>query len=102
MDKKFRFKEGDEVAHKDNLETKMIVDRIIKKSYKYKDFTSDPPQEKIGIKILGISCHWWNKDNNIERFKFHTQEIIPFDIAKKGQKSVDKWLKDKFMYNQKI
>ena len=102
MEKKFRFKEGSEVAHKDNLSNKMIVTRIIKKSYRYKDFFKTPPEEKTGIKILGIACHWWDTSNQIQRFRFHTQELVPWDIAQKGQGSVDKWLKDKFIHNQKI
>lgn len=50
----FRFKEGDEVVHKYNLEQKMIVQEIRQKK------TIIRGQERI--RLDGIVCHWWSEN----------------------------------------
>lgn len=50
----FRFREGDEVVHKYNLEQKMIVQEVRQKK------TIIRGQERI--RLDGIICHWWGEN----------------------------------------
>lgn len=52
-----RFKEGDEVCHKENLEQKMIVNKILKKTI---EIPINGTKEKK-TKMIGIECHWFQK-----------------------------------------
>lgn len=53
----YKFKEGDEVAHKDNLAQKMFVSKILKKTISIK---TNGGEEQPRTKMIGIECHWWN------------------------------------------
>ena len=73
---RIKYRIGDEVSHKDNLEHKMRVRGSV-----FED-----------NQLRYIVCSWWegpklNKDN------FHSHELIPWGIAEQGQGQVDDYLK---------
>jgi hypothetical protein len=55
---KHRFKEGDSVAHRENLELEMIVKEIQKVPYKTKDIKGN---EVTKTRMQGILCYWWDE-----------------------------------------
>ena len=97
---KHHFKEGDSVTHKDDLEHKMVVGRILKETCEFiKGFNKETnePIKKKGIRMIGIECHWWTKDpisqdRKLNVAKFHSNELVPLIEAEKGQDHVKKWL----------
>lgn len=96
---KYYFKDGEEVFHKDCLDTKLIVNRILKESIKIKkgiDKNGDPIVQEV-IRMIGIECHWWEyneifKEKQLRTFKFHSNEIVPIFVAEKGIEAVKEWL----------
>lgn len=99
-EKKF-FKEGDEVAHKENPNLKMEVRRIIK--IKRSVPGSDP--KEFHSFTVGIECGWWKASNNGEQEKdnflkddyrkevFHSKSLVPWDVAQLGFVAMLEWLK---------
>lgn len=87
------FIEGDEVAHKENLSLKLTVDRIIK--YK-KMVTVYGQKEKVEKDFIsGIRCGWWKKKKNEDEYVygiFHSQHLIPWEIAQQGKEKVIEYL----------
>ena len=80
------FKEGQEVAHKENLSNKMEVRRIIRMTKKAKD------KQDIDRKLtLGIECGWWNGEAYCKEV-FHTNSLVPWEIAEEGFISVQKYI----------
>lgn len=84
-------KEGDEVAHKENITLKLQVIRVIKKKKLMKD-------GKTKDFVLGILCGWWN-DTKYEKETFHTNHLVPWEIAEKGYVSVISYLEQKHNIN---
>ncbi len=85
------FKEGDEVAHKENLTQMMEVRRLIKKKVKH----GDDPKAEQHIFMIGIECGWWQDINGAREYRkeiFHTKTLVPFDVAEGGHIEVLKWL----------
>lgn len=82
--------EGLDVAHIDNLDQKMHVEKLLYAERKY----NDGENEKIHRLFNGVRCHWWgpHPDDSDKRMlthaDFHTNELIPWDIAVKGEKAV--------------
>ena len=67
---------------------KMTVDRVIKRS-----------KENGGKRktyIDGVRCHWIDNDRKYQVGQFHTNELVPFDIAVKGIEKVNDWIQRKF------
>lgn len=59
---KVHFIPGDEVAHKDNLEQKMIVKEIIRKVVKVKTDVLDEDNKPVEVTkklVQGIRCYWF-------------------------------------------
>jgi len=81
-DKKVYFNEGDEVAHKENIELKMEVRRVIRVVKDEKKYT------------IGIECGWWDA-GVYKKEKFHTSKIVPWVVAEKGYVSVVKWIEQR-------
>jgi uncharacterized protein YodC (DUF2158 family) len=81
-----KFREGEEVCHKNNLKLKMTVERILKKTVAGKpgvvDLRKVESVEDIEKKIyiIGIECHWWDGDK-LAKGKFHSRELVPFNIG---------------------
>lgn len=89
---KVYFKEGDEIAHKENLEHKMYVARILKVRVPSKELDKEGNfNGKYYSRIEGVECHWW-MNNDLKTAKFHTRELVPFDIAKEGKEKVKEWI----------
>lgn len=95
--RKYRFKEGDAVAHVNNLGKKLYVRRIIKK-IKKETYGKDGEGKDIIITseiMLGIECHWWEgqgENSSLVKDKFHSIELIPWDVA---QQELEKNNKDR-------
>lgn len=90
-DKKYIFREGDAVAHGDNLETKMFVERILKKTKKEATgrMVDGKPDYHTYQVMLGIVCHWF-EDKKLIKSKFHSMELIPWEEAVKKAKEYEK------------
>lgn len=92
---KIHFKEGDDVAFKDNLYQKMnvieVVYRIIEVPDKPKADGSGFTKKKVN-KLDGIICLWYDLKGNLHKEKFHSRVIVPWSIAEKGAEAVHKYL----------
>lgn len=90
-----------EVAEKDNLHHKMIVERILKKNKKVATYKRDTEGNVIyqnKIIMEGIECYWWGQDGDSHikiKEKFHTQRLVPWDIAQKGKQAVIEWIEQR-------
>lgn len=99
---KYHFREGEEVSHKDNLNQKMTISRILKESVKVnRGFDEKKGQVITGdaIRMIGIECHWWQtseitREKALHKNKFHSNELVPIDVANKGQEAVREWLRE--------
>lgn len=80
------FKEGDEVAHKENIMLRMEVRRIIRNKIKAKK-----AEDKFRVYTMGIECGWWNGEF-YQKEVFHTRSLIPWGVATQGYASVLRWL----------
>ena len=92
--KSHRFREGDEVAHKENRKQKMFVRALL---YETKEISAGHDGEgksKTENKrfILGVECHWWDADSNLNRDKFHTRELLPWSVAQKKVIEIQEWI----------
>ena len=99
MSTKFYFKEGDEVAHKDNLGVKLTVQRIIKE---FKTIRSEKASSTLierRCMLKGIECGWWGPDKQYYKNVFHSTSLIPFEVAEEGFVAVEKYLIDRATAN---
>ena len=81
------FREGDEVAHKENIGLKLQVIKVVRK----KKVLSD---NKTRDFVLGIQCGWWDGDTYAKEI-FHTNHLVPWSIAEAGYVSVIRYLNEK-------
>ncbi len=93
--KGYKFREGEEVCHKDNVKLKMIVMEILKKTVSPKTTEKLPKMDIVDnlekkIFVIGIKCHWWNGDK-LEKEKFHSRELVPYNLAQ-DPKQLKVWL----------
>lgn len=92
--KGYRFKEGESVAHIDQLGHKMVVSRILYQFRKPKPLKDQGEQMILAKRyMIGIECRWW-VDNAIRKEKFHSRELVPFHVAQQGREIVLQWLED--------
>jgi len=93
--KKYFFSEGEEVAHKENIQQKMFIESILFTTYEKptgKDKSDGNIEKKITRKIIGIKCHWWDNKGYHEG-KFHKTELVPWVIAEGSTYSdIIQWL----------
>jgi hypothetical protein len=94
---KYYFKEGEEAYHKDCLEKKLIVSRILKETIEVPKMIKGEIEKRKVIRMVGIECHWWEEskatgDKQLCTYKFHSSELVPKFIRDKGQEEVNKWL----------
>lgn len=97
---KYHFKEGEPVVHKDNITHKMVVSRILKESIeliKGFDQAKNEPIKKRAVRMIGIECHWWvtntiSKQQELQKEKFHSTELVPLVEAEKGEDNVKSWV----------
>ncbi len=85
---KYKFREGEEVAHVDNPELKMYVERLVKSSRTIDD---GPNGKKVINYIQGVRCHWW-QGTELKANIFHTKELVPFVVAEEGFIAIEKWI----------
>lgn len=61
-----------QVSHVDNLELKITVERIIKKSTELQEGTKTVKRQLI----VGVKCHWFDENNKLQTAIFNTRELI--------------------------
>lgn len=79
-DGKYWIKPGVEVAHREYPERKMIVDDVLKKTEAVKDKDGNAKPKTF---VVGIECHWFDKDGRYDRGRFLTTELIKFGVDPK-------------------
>lgn len=92
---KYWIEEGGEVAHKDNPSQKMYVERILKSSREidYGDGAGNTSKKTI-TRTHGVECHWFDSEKKFQTGKFHTRELIPYEIAEQGEDAINKWVEN--------
>ncbi len=75
---KYWIRTGVEVAHKDQPERKMVVERIVKKKVDKKDEKGNTVQKTF---IVGVNCHWLTDIGDYGKGQFLTTELMPFDVG---------------------
>lgn len=92
---KHRFKEGDVVCHRDNLLQKMYVKGIVKKVKEIwkGEYNVDGSRRLVRIELMcGIDCHWWANGGILRKERFHSRELVPWEVVEKGEEAVRDWL----------
>ena len=93
---KILFKEGDDVAFKNNIGLKMTVKEI---AYKTNLLPVKPKEDGSGFEREQRRCldgikSFWMKGSEIIEHKFHSDTLVPWDIATKGIDAVLEYLKN--------
>lgn len=95
----YHFSENEEVAHVDCLTVKM---RVVKICWRYLNASTGVPADNPKVdgfkkekkKFLdGIECQWW-ESGSLKNKRFHSQMLIPWIIAERGQKEVEEWTQE--------
>ena len=99
---KVRFKEGDKVAHKDNLKREMTVSTIHTATIEVSTGVVKEDGKGFETKtkkiIRGIGCYWFGPeedDNGIKQqhdYTYHSRDLVPWETAVKGIDEVIKYL----------
>jgi hypothetical protein len=42
--------------------------------------------------VVGVLCHWFDKDQNYQQGRFNTNEIFPAEIVKESK--LESWLEE--------
>jgi len=85
---KILFKEGDYVAHRDNISMRMEVERVVYKRREYIDENNKPVVKHF---CIGVRCRWWLGEE-LQKNVFHSNTLIPWEIAEKGQIYASRYL----------
>lgn len=102
MGRKTKFKEGDRVAHRSDLNLKLLVERILFETHErvLRDESGNGIKNdedsfvKTPVKrIAGIECSF-STGNEIKKIKLHSLNLVPWEVAKKGETYVELWLKN--------
>lgn len=81
-DDKYWIKPGVEVAHREYPDRKMVVDDVLKKT----ESILEDQVKKNKTFVIGVECHWFDKDGRYDRGRFLTMELVKFG---KNKHSVD-------------
>lgn len=95
------FKEGDIVAHMHNPNLPLVVIRVIKKK---KTFITEGKSTVIReerMAIQGIECGWWGPDKQYYKNTFHSNSLVPIDIAEEGMVAIEKYIMQRAEYKMK-
>ena len=87
-------KQGMDVAHAENPSVKYIVDDILKESRRVatgKKSSSGELLYEERHRIIGVRCRYLS-GNKWEYIKFHTRELIPWEVAQAGQEEIRAFL----------
>jgi len=74
-DDKYWIKPGVPVAHREFPKRKMIVDDVLKKTEKIRDSEGKDTPKTF---VVGVECHWFDKNERYDRGRFLTTELIKF------------------------
>lgn len=98
--RKYKYEEGEKVAHRSDLKTALFVERIMFKKIErlltdnkglgIKDETGNYKKKKE-TRIAGIEVSFV-KDEVPRKIKLHSRNIIPWHVAEKGDKYVTEWI----------
>jgi len=66
----YKFKEGEEVAHKESLSQKMFVHKILVSNIVLKSGMKFS-------KMIGIMCHWYEDCPCVDDIKYSSEEMTP-------------------------
>jgi hypothetical protein len=99
----YYFKEGDDVAHKDNLGIKLEVIRVIKEFKKFNTTRGNSTLQETRCVIKGIECGWWGPDKIYYKNVFHSNSLVPWHIAETDYVTVMKYMEERatFKLNEK-
>ena len=76
--------------NKDRLSLfRMTVEKLVKHS-------KNGAGEKRRSYIEGVRCHWIDNERKYQVGQFHTNELVPYDVAKEGIEKVNEWTNRKF------
>jgi len=81
VDSKHWIKKGIPVVNITNLEKVFIVDHIV---FKSKRIRVNAEEKKNVNHIVGVKCYYIDDNNEKINMVFHSKELVPVDIAKKG------------------
>ena len=83
-------KEGSSVAHYENQNQKMFVEKFVSRGM--------PGGMKL---LLGVKCYWYEEytyqGQDKKRYKagtFHSRHLVPWDVALGGKQNVNMFRKD--------
>lgn len=91
---KYWIRAGLEVVHRDHITDlnrdrmvlyKMVVERVIKRSKEGRD-------GERRMFIEGVRCHWVDGDRKFQTGQFHTNELVPYEVAVKGIEETNRWI----------
>lgn len=79
-----------QVNHHDNLEKlKMKVDKIVTRRV----FVTDEDGNRIPRNFVdGVRCYWFDEKGEYQTASFMTNDLVPFEIAKRGVNEVNDWI----------
>jgi hypothetical protein len=105
--KGYKFTDGEEVAHIDNLSQKLFVKRKIWRTVDQStgevDTVNGGFKKKAVKKLEGIEVYWWTKSEGgkkeIREYTFHSEQLVPWNVALKGKDESEKWLEEMRMPN---
>ena len=76
---KYWIKAGVDVAHREHPNRKMIVDEVLKKT---EEIIEDGKKVQKTF-VVGVSCHWFDKNERYDSGRFLTMELEPFGRKQK-------------------
>ena len=97
--KKYWLKTGESVAHITNLAFEMSIKELL---YRRAEIFCDEKEPNSYFSteqhrwirnkklLIGVRCHWM-QDGEMKEQNFHSKELVPWHIAKKGPNAVDKF-----------
>lgn len=71
----------------------MTVDHLMRRSVQVTNDDDSKERKRI---VVGVKCHWFDKEDEYRTGRFNTNELYPYEIIKSGQ--LETWLK--IVYNQ--
>jgi len=91
---KYKFQEGEKVAHISNLKLELFINRIIFKSVKIPVLYQDKKvSEKSVSKIDSIEVSFADPETGrLHKDRFHSRLLVPWEVAKKGELTAIRWL----------
>lgn len=98
--KKNWIKKGMEVASVHNIEQMMVVEDLL---YIEREIDYGGEEGKRTVKRFdGIICHWYfyldtdeeEKNKQFKKSKFHSRELVPWEIAVQGEKEINLFMFD--------